>query len=43
MNEGQIKEILSEIKKLFDQNKKSRIVQIKTEEKIMAKIAQLTA
>jgi hypothetical protein len=43
MNEGQIKELLAEIKKLFEQNKRSRVVQIKTEEKILAKIAQLKA
>ena len=41
MNEGQIKELLAEIKKLFEQNKRTRVVQIKTEEKILAKIAQL--
>lgn len=43
MNEGQIKELLAEIKKLFEQNKRTRVVQIKTEEKILAKIAQLNA
>lgn len=43
MNESQIKEVLAEIKRLFEQNKKARIVQIKTEEKILAKIAQLGA
>lgn len=36
-----IQDLLQEIKRLFDQNKKARIVQIKTEEKIIAKIAQL--
>jgi hypothetical protein len=45
MNQGSqtvnIQDLLLEIKRLFDQNKKARIVQIKTEEKIIAKIAQL--
>lgn len=43
MSESQIKEVLNEIKKLFEQNKKARIVQIKTEEKILVKLAQLGA
>lgn len=43
MSDGQIKEILAEIKKLFEQNKKARIVQIKTEEKILAKMAHMTS
>ena len=43
MNDSQIKDLIAEIKKLFEQNKRTRVVQIKTEEKILAKIAQLSA
>ncbi len=41
MSDSQIKDVLAEIKKLFEQNKRARVVQIKTEEKILAKIADL--